>query len=86
LCCQKATRSAIQQAAAIMTSLGMAKVVLVGDGASICSHADAYGVSLDGIDVVDVKTSPKLAEYAALILEKRKAKRSDGRSGCSDGT
>jgi len=57
-----------------MTSLGMAKVVLVGDGASICSHADAYGVSLDGIDVVDVKTSPKLAEYAALILEKRKAK------------
>ncbi|MEN6388083.1 MAG: phosphate acetyltransferase [Candidatus Cryosericum sp.] len=63
-----------QQAAAIMTSLGMAKVVLVGDSASIRSHADAYGVSLDGIDVVDVKTSPKLADYAALILEKRKAK------------
>ncbi len=63
-----------QQAAAIITSLGMAKVVLVGDSASICSHADSYGVSLSGIDVVGVKTSPKLTEYAALILEKRKAK------------
>jgi phosphate acetyltransferase len=63
-----------QQAAAIITSLGMAKVVLVGDGASIRSHADSCGVSLAGIDVVDVRTSPKLAEYTALILEKRKAK------------
>jgi phosphate acetyltransferase len=63
-----------QQAAAIMTSLGMAKVVLVGDGASIRSHAESCGVSLAGIDVVDVKTSPKLTEYAGLILEKRKAK------------
>lgn len=63
-----------QQAAAIMTRLGMAKVVLVGDGALIRSHADSSGVSLAGIDVVDPKTSPKLTEYAALILEKRKAK------------
>ncbi|MHB8071757.1 MAG: phosphate acetyltransferase [Candidatus Cryosericum sp.] len=63
-----------QQAAAIMTSLGMASVVLVGDGASIRSHADSCGVSLAGIEVVDVKTSPKLTDYAGLIFEKRKAK------------
>jgi len=62
------------QAAAIMTSLGMANVILVGDASSIRSHADTAGVSLAGIDVVDVKTSPKLADYAQLIYEKRKAK------------
>ncbi len=63
-----------QQAAAIITSLGMANVVLVGDDTSIRSHAESYGVDLTGIDVVDVKTSAKLAEYAALIFDKRKAK------------
>ncbi len=63
-----------QQAAAIMTRLGMAKVVLVGDGDTIRKHADAGGISLSGIDIADVKSSPKLREYAELILEKRKAK------------
>jgi phosphate acetyltransferase len=62
------------QAAAITTSIGMAKVTLVGDGSSIRSHADTYGVSLAGIDVIDVKTSARLADYAQLIYEKRKAK------------
>lgn len=63
-----------QQAAAIMASLDMARVVLVGNEASIRSHAESNGVSLAGIEVVDPATSPRSHEYAALILEKRKAK------------
>lgn len=63
-----------QQAAAIMTRLGLAKVVLVGDGALVRSRAELNGVNLAGIDVVDVATSPRLGEFAALIYEKRKAK------------
>ncbi|MCX6086886.1 MAG: phosphate acetyltransferase [Caldiserica bacterium] len=63
-----------QQAAAIMVRLNMARVILVGNGASIRSHAESNGVNLAGIEVVDPSTSPKTHDYAALILEKRKAK------------
>lgn len=63
-----------QQAAAIMTRLGMAKVVLVGNSGSIASRAESSGISLAGIEVVDPATSAHTSDYAALILEKRKAK------------
>jgi len=63
-----------QQAAGIMTRLNMARVVLVGNDASIRSHAESNGVSLAGIEVIDPSTSPKTHEFAALVLEKRKAK------------
>ncbi len=62
------------QAAAIMTDLGMAEVVLVGDAAEIGAGAAANGIDLGRVRVVDPRTSPLLDEYAALIYDKRKAK------------
>jgi len=56
-----------QQAAAIMTRLGMAKVVLVGNSGSIASRAESSGVSLAGIEIVDPATSAHTSDYAALI-------------------
>lgn len=63
-----------QQAAAIMTSLGMARVVLVGDEASIRSRAQAGGIDLSAMAVADPASSPRAADCARLIYEKRKAK------------
>ncbi|HRY53376.1 MAG TPA: phosphate acetyltransferase [Spirochaetia bacterium] len=63
-----------QKAAAIMAGSGMARPLLVGEGASIRSKAAAAGVDLEGVGVVDVASSTRLEEYAALILEKRRAK------------
>ncbi len=63
-----------QQAAAIMAGSGMAKPVLVGDGESIRIRAEAAGIDLGRMRVVDVGSSPKLAEYADLLYRKRRAK------------
>jgi phosphate acetyltransferase len=63
-----------QQAAAIMTRLGIARVTLVGNGVAIRSQAASGGVDLTGIDVVDPAASGKLETFASLIHEKRKAK------------
>ena len=63
-----------QQAAAIMTRLGLARVVLVGEGSSIRAQAASGGVDLTGIDVIDMASSGKLEALASLIHEKRRAK------------
>ncbi len=62
------------QAAAIMASTGMATPVLVGNGTCIRERADAAGIDLDSIRIVDVGSSPRLDDFARLIHEKRKAK------------
>lgn len=63
-----------QQAAAIMARLGMAEVILVGNGSSIRARAQAGGIDLASMTVVDPSGSPRLADYTRLIYEKRKAK------------
>lgn len=63
-----------QQAAAIMAGTGMARPILVGDGQSIRSRAEKAGIDLSTIPVVDVASSPKLAEYAEMLYRKRSAK------------
>ena len=51
---------------------GVAKIVLLGKEADIrAANPDA---DLTGITVINPATSPKLAEYAALLYELRKAK------------
>jgi phosphate acetyltransferase len=63
-----------QIAAAIMTASGMAKVALAGSGEAVRSSAASRGIDLAGIEVLDVASSPNLAEFESLIYEKRKAK------------
>jgi len=62
------------QAAAIMTGLGMATVLLVGDADEIRAKAVENGIDLSGMIVVDPAKSRMLDEYATLIYDKRKAK------------
>jgi len=62
------------KAAQMLVDGGMADVILVEDETSIRQNATKAGVDLTGVQIVDPKTSPKAAEFAALIYEKRKAK------------
>lgn len=59
-------------AAAEATRLKIAQVTLVGDEAKI--RAQYPDVNLEGIRIVNPKTSEKLGEYAKLLYELRKAK------------
>ncbi|MCM1321020.1 MAG: phosphate acetyltransferase [Bacteroides sp.] len=60
------------EAASRIVKAGIAKIVLVGNEAE-CRKV-APGIDLSGIELVDPETSPKTAEYAALLYEARKAK------------
>lgn len=62
------------KAALMLTRDGLASVILVEDEKSIRDNAARLGIDLTGIQIVDPRTSPKAAEFAALIYEKRKAK------------
>ena len=62
----------IIRAAEIATKEGIAKIVLIGDEAVI--KAKCPDVCLDGVEVINPKTSDKLGEYANLLFELRKAK------------
>jgi len=62
------------KAAQMLVSSGIAEVILVGDETSIRTYAARLGIDLTGVQIVDRKTSPKAAEFATLIYEKRKAK------------
>ncbi|MDD4291687.1 MAG: phosphate acyltransferase, partial [Clostridia bacterium] len=62
----------IIKAAEQITAEGFAKVVLLGDIAKIKEVCP--DVNLDGIEVINPKTNPKLDEYANLLYELRKAK------------
>jgi phosphate acetyltransferase len=62
------------KAAQMLLKDGLADVILVEDETSIRANATRLGVDLTGVQIVDPKTSPKAAEFAALIYEKRKTK------------
>ncbi|HWI41881.1 MAG TPA: phosphate acetyltransferase [Verrucomicrobiae bacterium] len=53
---------------------GLAKVVLLGNVDEIRSTAAAKGVKLEGVELLDPKTSPKLDGYVAAFTEMRKSK------------
>jgi len=61
-------------AAARVVREGTARLTMLGRTAIMQSHAQAAGVSLDGVALVDPAASPKLAQYAQLYHEKRKSK------------
>lgn len=53
---------------------GLAKVVLLGNVEQVKKTAAEKGVNLDGVDIVDPVTSPKLDGYVDAFVELRKSK------------
>ena len=62
------------QAAARITAEGIAKVTLFGNPDEIQAVADRFGVSLEGIDMVDPVNDPDYERYCEWFYELRKAK------------
>lgn len=62
------------EAAAKATALGVAKITLMGDPATMEGLAKAKGLSLAGIDVIDTAKLPNLDAYAQEFLDLRKGK------------
>ena len=61
-------------AAAKMAQTGVAKPVLVGDADAIAKLAAENGISLNGVEIVDVLKTPNLQKYIDLACEIRKNK------------
>jgi phosphate acetyltransferase len=62
------------QAAQDIVKDSLAKVVLLGNPDTLNAKAKKLGVSLDGVDLLDPKTSPRLDAYADDLVEIRKKK------------
>lgn len=62
----------IIRAAAIITAKGIAKITLLGDVEVIRNKCPE--VSLEGIEIINPKSSAKAGEYSALLYELRKTK------------
>ena len=62
------------QAAAKVVEAGLAKLIMLGDPEKVNAVAAKYGVSLEGIEIINPATSDKAAGYAATLFELRKAK------------
>src|SRR6266567_1617148 len=53
---------------------GLSKIVILGNPAVVRGEAAARGVNLDGIEILEPATSPKLQAYADAFVELRKSK------------
>ena len=53
---------------------GLANLVLLGNPAKLQADAAAKGISLEGVELLDPATSPKLEQYVADLVELRKSK------------
>lgn len=53
---------------------GLAKIVILGDPATIQVEAAAKGVNLAGVELLNPVASPKLEQYVADLVELRKSK------------
>jgi phosphate acetyltransferase len=62
------------QAAGPIARDGLAKVILLGDPATLSAKAESLGVSLEGVTLLDPKSSPKLEDYVDELVEVRKKK------------
>jgi len=52
----------------------LANPVILGDPARIQADAEARGIDLEGVELLDPKQSPKLDQYVADLMELRKSK------------
>jgi len=64
----------IIEAAHQATSQGIATIALLGNVAAMNAKAEALGISLDSVDLIDPTDSPKVSHYAANLFELRQAK------------
>jgi phosphate acetyltransferase len=62
------------QAARLLVDQGLCRLTVLGDPDDMVRRANALGISLDGMELVDPATSPLREEYAGLFFERRKAK------------
>ena len=62
------------KAAQIIKSENLAEVILLGNPEAITKAAKEAGVNIDGIEIVEPKTSPKFDVYVNLFYELRKNK------------
>jgi phosphate acetyltransferase len=62
------------QAAGRIVKDGLARVVLLGNPDTLQAKAKELGASLDGVTLLDPKTSPKLEAYVDELVELRKKK------------
>lgn len=62
------------EAASILMKEGLARPVLLGDPAKIRETAEGIPCDIEGIEIIDPATSPKLSQYAEILYELRKAK------------
>ena len=63
-----------EDAAEKIVKEGLAKIVILGDPAKISAEAVAKGVNLAGVELLDPKTSPRLEQYVADLVELRKSR------------
>jgi len=61
-------------AAQQVTEQGLAKIVILGNPEAVQSAAQAKGVNLAGVEILEPATSPKLAAYVDAFVELRKSK------------
>ncbi len=61
-------------AAQAVTEQGLAKVVILGNPAEILAAAATKGITLDGVELLEPKSSPRLPAYIDAFVELRKAK------------
>jgi len=64
----------IIEAAQEATNRGVATIVLLGNVATINAKAEALGISLDSVTLIDPSDSPKAGRYAANLFEIRQTK------------
>jgi phosphate acetyltransferase len=62
------------QASGRIVKDGLARVVLLGNAAALQAKAVELGASLEGVEILDPKTAPKLEEYVDELVEIRKKK------------
>src|SRR6266540_3072697 len=53
---------------------GLAKVIMLGNPEKIKAAAAAKSVLLDGVEIINPATAPKLEAYVAKLVELRKSK------------
>lgn len=64
----------VLKAAAVLNAREIADIILLGNPEEVNARAKEYGISLEGVTVINPLTSPNFTDYANTFYELRKAK------------